>query len=456
MKYENINKKIEEMREEILASIKESVAIESVKGEAKENAPYGEGPKKALDHALALGEKLGFKTGNLDNRIGWVEYGEGEEMAAVLGHVDIVPLGEGWDYDPLGCEIHDGKMYGRGVLDDKGPTIAAIYGLKAIRDLELPIDRRIRVIFGCDEENGSSCVQHYVESGAEMPTIGFTPDADFPVIFFEKGQSFWELTKRVEEKSTVKVLSIKGGTAKNVVMPRCTMVVEGDFDFKETEAIKVTKENGNTVIVSNGRGAHGSTPHLGTNSAIQLFKELKAQGINLGGDLQRLVDFVTEKIGDETQGESLGAFNSDEETGNTSVCLGMIDCTEDSLEITLDIRYPNHTDRDKLVANVKKSAEAYGLEGNLVGEGKMLYVSKESELVQKLVNVYTEETGDVQEPIAIGGGTYAKAFNNMVAFGPIFPGDPDVIHQPNECADVEKMIKSYQIITAAMYEIACK
>lgn len=456
MKYENINQKIEEMREEILAAIKESVAIESVKGEAKENAPYGEGPKKALDHALALGEKLGFKTGNLDNRIGWVEYGEGEEMAAVLGHVDIVPLGEGWDYDPLGCEIHDGKMYGRGVLDDKGPTIAAIYGLKAIRDLELPIDRRIRVIFGCDEENGSSCVQHYVESRAEMPTIGFTPDADFPVIFFEKGQSFWELTKRVEEKSTVKVLSIKGGTAKNVVMPRCTMVVEGDFDFKETEAIKVIKENGNTVIVSNGRGAHGSTPHLGTNSAIQLFKELKAQGINLGGDLQRLVDFVTEKIGDETQGESLGAFNSDEETGNTSVCLGMIDCTEDRLEITLDIRYPNHTDRDELVANVKKSAEAYGLEGNLVGEGKMLYVSKESELVQKLVNVYTEETGDVQEPIAIGGGTYAKAFNNMVAFGPIFPGDPDVIHQPNECADVEKMIKSYQIITAAMYEIACK
>lgn len=456
MKYENINQKIEEMREEILTSIKESVAIESVKGEAKENAPYGEGPKKALDHALALGEKLGFKTGNLDNRIGWVEYGEGEEMAAVLGHVDIVPLGEGWDYDPLGCEIHDGKMYGRGVLDDKGPTIAAIYGLKAIRDLELPIDRRIRVIFGCDEENGSSCVQHYVESGAEMPTIGFTPDADFPVIFFEKGQSFWELTKKVEEKSAVKVLSIKGGTAKNVVMPRCTMVVEGDFDFKETEGITVSKENGNTVIVSSGKGAHGSTPHLGKNSAIALFKELKAQGICLGGDLQKLVDFVTEKIGDETQGESLSVFYSDEETGNTSVCLGMIDCTEESLAITLDIRYPNHADRDELVANVKKSAETYGLEGNLVGEGKMLYVSKESELVQKLVNVYTEETGDVQEPIAIGGGTYAKAFNNMVAFGPIFPGDPDVIHQPNEYAEVEKMIKSYQIITAAMYEIACK
>ncbi len=456
MKYEKINQKIEEMREEILTSIKESVAIESVKGEPKENAPYGEGPKAALDHALALGEKLGFKTGNLDNRIGWVEYGEGEEMAAVLGHVDVVPLGEGWDYDPLGCEIHDGKMYGRGVLDDKGPTIAAIYGLKAIRDLELPIDRRIRVMFGADEENGSSCVKHYVESGEELPTIGFTPDADFPVIFFEKGQSFWKMTKTVEEKPEVKVLSVKGGTATNVVMPKCTMVVAGDFAFAETEGIEVFKEDGNTVIVSTGKSAHGSTPELGKNSAIALFKALKEQGINLGGDLQKMADFITEKIGDETQGESLGAYFTDEETGNTSVCLGMIDCTEDQLSFTLDIRYPNHGDRDVLVANVEKNANAYGLQTEITGEGKMLYVSKESELVQKLMNVYTEVTGEHEEPIAIGGGTYAKAFKNMVAFGPLFPGDEDVIHQPNECADVEKMIKSYQIITAAMYEIACK
>ncbi len=456
MKYENINQKMLEMKDEIFASIKESVAIESVKGEPKENAPYGEGPKAALDHALALGEKLGFKTGNLDNRIGWVEYGEGEEIAAVLGHLDVVPLGEGWDYDPLGCEIHDGKMYGRGVLDDKGPTIAAIYALKAIRDLGLPIDRRIRVMIGTDEENGSSCVKHYVESDEEMPAIGFTPDADFPVIFFEKGQTFWSLSKKVEEKPEVKVLSIKGGTATNVVMPKCTMVVEGDFDFQESKGITVSKENGNTVIVSSGRGAHGSTPHLGKNSAIALFKALKEQGINLGGDLQKMAEFITEKIGDETQGESLGIHYSDEETGKTSVCLGMIDCTEDKISLTLDIRYPNHGDRDELVANVEKNAKAYGLTAEITGEGKMLYVSKESELVQKLMHVYTEETGDKEEPIAIGGGTYAKAFKNMVAFGPLFPGDEDVIHQPNECADVEKMMKSYQIIAAAMYEIACK
>lgn len=122
----------------------------------------------------------------------------------------------------------------------------------------------------------------------------------------------------------------------------------------------------------------------------------------------------------------------------------------------MDIRYPNHGDRDELVGNVRKNAKDYGLQAEISGEGKMLYVSKESELVQKLMSVYTEETGDQEQPIAIGGGTYAKAFKNMVAFGPLFPGDEDVIHQPNECADVEKMMKSYQIIAAAMYEIACK
>ena len=225
MNYENINQKILEMKEEIFTSIKESVAIESVKGEPKENAPYGEGPKRALDHALALGEKMGFKTGNLDNRIGWIEYGEGEEMAAVLGHVDVVPLGEGWDYDPLGCEIHDGKMYGRGVLDDKGPIIGAIYGLKAIRDLGLPIDRRIRVIFGADEENGSSCVKHYVESGEEMPVIGFTPDADFPVIFFEKGQT--DVYKRQDptrgEQRDCKYLQLSGDFGKTIESGTCKM-----------------------------------------------------------------------------------------------------------------------------------------------------------------------------------------------------------------------------------------
>ena len=220
MSYEKLNEKILEMKDEMFDTIRENVAICSVKGEPEEDAPYGREVKKALDHLLSVGEKMGFKTGNVDNRVGWIEYGEGDEMVGVLGHVDVVPLGEGWDYDPLGCEIHDGKMYGRGVQDDKGPTIGAVYALKAIRDLGLPVDRRIRVLFGCDEESGSSCVEHYIKVGEELPTIGFTPDAQFPAIFCEKGQTFWDVSKKVENPSDIKVLSIEGGMAKNVVTPK--------------------------------------------------------------------------------------------------------------------------------------------------------------------------------------------------------------------------------------------
>ena len=177
-----------EMKDEILAGIQQNMRIESVRGEAQPDAPYGPGPKAALEDALELGRKLGFKVGQADNRIGWVEYGEGKEMVGVLGHVDVVPAGDtGWTYPAYGAEIHDGILWGRGCLDDKGPIIGSIYALKAIRDLNLPIDRRIRVIFGSDEECGSSCAAYYVENGYEMPRIGFTPDADFPDIFCEKG-----------------------------------------------------------------------------------------------------------------------------------------------------------------------------------------------------------------------------------------------------------------------------
>ena len=456
MGYEQLNDKMMELKEEIFASIRESVAIESVKGTPEEDAPYGRGPKEALDHMLALGEKLGFKTGNVDNRVGWIEYGEGEEMVGILGHVDVVPLGEGWDYDPLGCEVHDGKMFGRGVLDDKGPTIGAVYAMKAIKDLGLPIDRRIRVMFGTDEENGSSCVQHYIKVGGEKPTIGFTPDAEYPVIFCEKGQMFWEVTKNVENPSTVNVISIEGGTAKNVVTPKCTMVIEGDFDFPETDGITVTKEDGKTIIVSMGKGAHGSLPHLGKNAAIQLFQAMRDHKIDLGGDLQKMIDFVLDKINTTTKGEDLGICYEDEETGDTSVCFGVVKCTKESLFFTLDVRYPKRADAEEMERKIKEAAAEYGLTAVIEQTGKLVYVPKDSELVQKLSKVYREQTGGTEEPIAIGGGTYAKAFDNMVAFGPIFPGDPDTIHQPNEFGEIDKLMKSFQIVAQAMYELAQK
>lgn len=454
MSYEKLNEKILELKDEMFETIKESVAICSVKGEPLPDAPYGKEVKEALDHTLAIGEKMGFKTGNVDNRVGWIEYGDGEEMVAVLGHMDVVPLGDGWDYDPLGCEIHNGKMYGRGVQDDKGPTIGAIYALKAIRDLGLPIDRRIRVMFGCDEENGSSCVEHYIKTGGELPTIGFTPDAQFPAIFCEKGQTFWYVSKKVENPSDIKVLSIEGGTAKNAVPAKCVLVAEGDLQVEEKDYITVEKKDGKTIVTAEGASAHGSTPELGVNAIVRLFDALKAN--HFGGDLQKMADFIVEKIGFHSDGSALGIYSKDEDTGVTTVNLGVIKCDENELSFALDIRYPNSTTEEEVLTTGKKAIAEYGMDVDVEAHS-LLYVPKDSELIQKLSKVYQVQTGDTEaQPIAIGGGTYAKSFDNMVAFGPIFPGEEEVIHAPNEFAVMDNLVKSIQITAAAMYELAQK
>lgn len=446
--YSRLNEKMNEMQEEIIQAIRESVAIDSIRGEAEPDAPYGKGPKAALDHALALGEKLGFRTGNLDNRVGWIEYGDGEEMVAVLGHLDVVPLGDGWIYPPFGGEIHDGKMYGRGVADDKGPTIGAFYALKAIRDLGLPIDRRIRVMFGTDEECGSSCVQYYNNNGGEQPTIGFTPDAEYPCIFCEKGMTSFLVGKQnVTDGGNVKVLRFEGGTAANVVTPTCLLEVEGDLEVVKTEGVTVKKENGHTIVEATGLGAHGSTPHLGLNAAVLLLNAVK--DVDFGGDFENMKKFILEVLGTETDGETLGIHYVDEETGETTVNLGVVKYDGQEMSFTLDTRYPKNAQADVVVRTVEEAAEKYHLDVLNHGSAPLLYVPKDSELVQKLMSVYHELTGREDQPLAIGGGTYAKSFKNMVAFGPLFPGEPETIHQPNECVEVESLMKSLQITAAA-------
>lgn len=454
MSYEKLNQKILDMQEEIIRAVQENVKIDSVKAEPEAGAPYGRGCKAALENALKLGESLGFRTGNVGDRVGYVEYGEGEEMVAVLGHLDVVPVGEGWTYPPFGAEIHDGKLYGRGVQDDKGPTIGAIFGLKAIRDLGLSIDRRIRVLFGTDEENGSSCVHYYIESGEELPTLGFTPDADYPLIFCEKGTHGILVGKKVTDPGKIKVKSFQGGIAANVVTPHCKLVVEGDLPVQETEGVHVYKEGNDTVVEAEGFGAHGSTPALGINAAERLFEAVK--DVDFGGDFQKMIHFVRNRLHGETNGETLGIHYEDEETGETTVNLGVLQYDGENMFLTLDIRYPKNAVVDDITRNVTAAAETEGLEILRCHITPILYVSKDSDLVKKLSKVYEAESGEHLEPLAIGGGTYAKAFKNMVAFGPEFPGQNSPIHQPNEFVEIDKMIKSCQIVAAAMYELAKK
>lgn len=444
---------LRERQDEIIKGIQESVRIDSVRGEAKEGAPFGEGPKKALEHALALADSMGFRTKNVDQYAGWAEFGEGEEMVAVLGHLDVVPAGEGWEHPAFGAVIEDGKMYGRGVLDDKGPTIGALYGLKAIADAGVKLDRRIRIIFGTDEECGSECIQHYIDAGEETPVMGFTPDADYPLIFCEKGMTHMRIGKKNPQQGQIKVHKFEGGIATNVVTPKCYLEVEGDH-FADVAGIEKKEEQGKTYFYAEGKSAHGSTPELGENAAIKLLSAVKH--ISFGGDFQHFMDFLLEKIGTETNGKILGVHFYDEETGETTVNVGVVHYSEEEVSATLDIRYPKNGDADVVLKNVTEALAPYGLEVLESDSEPVLYVSKESELVQKLMKVYRDNTGRDDQPLAIGGGTYAKMFPNMVAFGPTFPGQEDNIHQPNECISIDNLMLAILLTAEAMVSLATK
>lgn len=447
-----LNEKMNQLQPQIIAAVQEAVRIPSVRENAQPGAPYGAGPKAALDHALQLAESLGFKTGCMDGRVGWAEYGSGKEMVGVLGHLDVVPAGEGWTADPFGAEIIDGVLYGRGVLDDKGPIIGALFALKAIRDLQIPLRRRIRVLFGTDEENGSSCMQYYNAHGGEQPALGFTPDADFPLIYCEKGTTNAILGGRVTDKGDITVLEMRGGTAANIVTPSCTLKAAGKLQVTEAPGISVRYENGCTTVTATGKGAHGSTPELGENAAVKLLRAVEKN--RFGGDFQKMADFILQKLGTDTCGRRLGIFDHDNETGDTTVNLGIVRYDGKKMELTLDIRHPKTTDPSHVKKQIQQAAEAYGLPVQKLWQVPILYVPKTSPLVKTLLSVYTKQTGEHAEPLAIGGGTYAKCFKNMVAFGPVFPGEKDVIHQPDEHVEIKKLMRACQIIAEAMAALA--
>lgn len=450
--YKQLNAKVLQMQDEIMAAIKENVAFPSIKAEAVEGAPYGIECKKALDNAIEIGKRMGFKAVNIDNKVGYVEIGQGDEMVAILGHLDVVPLGDGWEHDPWGGEIVDGKMYGRGTEDDKGPTIGAFFALKAIEELGLKINKRIRVIFGTDEESGSDCVKHYVNSGQEMPVMGFTPDGCFPIIFAEKGAVGVTLRKKIVDKGNIEVLELKSGVAKNVVAPKCHMVIAKEEDSISGEGITCVVENAQTTIDTVGVSAHASTPNLGKNSVYMTFNALNH--LDFGGDFQKVLDFFKEKLADETNGVSLGVYCEDKVSKELTLNIGLCNLVNDYVEFTIDIRVPVTCEVAPVLETIKAAAAEYDLEIVSSSLTNPLYVPEDAPLIKKLAKVYEEQTGQKAELLAIGGGTYAKTFPNMVAFGPSFPGAPEVIHQPNEYIEIEDFMKSLQVIAAAIYELA--
>ncbi|MBU5257382.1 dipeptidase PepV [Tissierella praeacuta] len=464
MNYINL---IDGYKEEIVKSTQEIIKIKSVEDEAKPNMPFGEGPYKALEYALELSKSLGFKTKNLEGYAGYAEFGEGDESVGVLVHLDVVPEGTGWTYPPYGAEIHDDKIFGRGTIDDKGPAIATIYAMKALKESEVSLNRKIRVIFGTNEETGWGCMDYYFKH-EKPPTMAFTPDADFPVIHGEKGIIVFDLVQKLNSNGCcgIKLIDLKGGNAPNMVPDYAEAVLEvQNIDKFEEKFKQYKKEKDNMItmdikdnivkVIAKGISAHGSTPEKGENAISYL---MNALSYLMDGecDICDFINLYNERIGFKHYGEGIGCGYEDSISGKLNFNPGLIKLEGDKIKLTINVRYPIKSSAKEVYDGIRKNLN--GTKVELVegkGDTKPLYVAKDNFLVEKLMKVYREQTGDLErEPITIGGGTYARAMENAVAFGPMFPGQPDVAHQKDEYISIEHLIKITKIYAHALYELA--
>ncbi|MDL2217649.1 Sapep family Mn(2+)-dependent dipeptidase [Christensenellaceae bacterium OttesenSCG-928-M15] len=441
---------IEHTMDEQIASLVEQIKIPSEKKESEGKYPFGEAMQRSLDHALALGRKMGFSTRDLDGYAGVIEYGEGEETLGVLAHLDVVPAGTGWSVDPFGGEIKDGFIYGRGTSDDKGPAIHALYALNAIRECGIKLQKKVQIILGCDEESGWACMDHF-KKVEKMPDVAFSPDAEYPLVHSE--MAIVHATYRA--KTGGSKLRLHCGGRANVVPGEATAVVYCDVPkMSLPEGFELKKEaDGDMVkLTVKGLGAHASLPDNGKNALQMLIRIL--YGLALEPEDQKLVSALFEAFQMDKHGETLG-LDAQDESGRLTLNPGVLNWTEEEAVLEIDSRVP-HCEKGRHVIDKileKLGAAGFELVTSNVKEG--LFVPTDSPLVQSLMGVYQAHTGDMDaKPLAIGGGTYARAMPVAVAFGCEFEGDPGLAHMPDERIPLERLRVNTKILADAIIALA--
>lgn len=458
-----LNNKIDMLKDQLIEDVQSVLRIKSVQENPLPSMPFGKGVNDALNQALSIGDKLGFKTKNIDGYMGCIEWGEGDEIVGVLGHLDVVPEGDGWNYAPYGAEIHDGKIYARGALDDKGPIIASLYGLYALKETGFAPKKRIRILLGTNEETGSQDVQYYLKH-EEAPTLGFTPDADFPVIFAEKGLTVFNLVKNFTTTEKGEIKYIRGGQRPNMVPDYCEVgitannkdeIISNLVSFGKESNFEVSYEIKEDLINLKfvGLSAHGSTPEVGKNAIMAAIMFLDKYNV-VSGEKGNAIKFLSRYIGMETKGESLNINLHDDASGYLSFNVGTILLEDNKLTLGLNLRYPVTYTLDDMMKPFEEKIKAVGFEVEDFEHQAPLYFPKDHKLIETLLKVYEDQTGRKEEPIAIGGGTYAKEIPNTVAFGPLFPGKADIAHQANEYIEIEDLMLITKIYANAIKELA--
>lgn len=455
-------------KDELIKDTQTFLKIKSILDEENgtTTAPLGEGIDKALQFLLSKGSKDGFTTKNVDGLAGHLEFGQGKELVGILCHVDVVPEGDGWTSDPFGAEIREGKIFARGAIDDKGPTMAAYYAMKIVKELGLPLHKRIRMIIGTDEESDWRCVEHYFKH-EEMPTMGFAPDADFPIIYAEKGISDFDLKiepNKNPNKSKLVLRSFQSGRRYNMVPDfaeaRLSATSGGEDFLNEFKSFIQSRElvgkgniEGETLVLQlEGQSAHGMEPNNGKNAGLLLAAFLKGYQLDQNGSAY--IQFLGDYFHEDSRGNKLGVAYSDEITGELTINVGKMSYSSESGgSIGLNLRYPVTNDMEETKQKIEKECEKHSFKLTNFSDSKPHHVDKDHVLVKTLQKVYEEQTGEEATLLSIGGGTYARSLKAGVAFGPLFPGRPDSAHQKDEYIIIDDLLRATAIYAQAISEL---
>ncbi len=412
--------------------------------DASKGAPFGKDIRDALEKAMELAAKIGFKTYiDPEGYYAYADIGEGDETIGILGHMDVVPQGDlnMWKSEPFEPVIKDGHLYGRGSSDDKGPVVASLYAIKALLDEGVVLNKKIRVILGTDEETLWRGIAKYQEK-EEMPDYGFSPDSMFPLIYAEKGLLQCHLKAPISTD-----MRFKGGDALNAVPS--LMIYEG----KESKAAKEeldklsfeAKLEGDKLTVM-GKAVHAQVPETGFNAISRFAMAMKNAGYS-----STSIDFIANVIGEDCFAEKIFGITEDEMSGKLKFNIGKIDVNDEEEVIGIDIRIPVTVNKDEMVDTLSKVAKENNMTYEEFDYLRSIYVPKDSKLIKTLMGAYQKVTGDMEsEPKSSGGATYARAMDNCVAFGAIFPGEAKTEHQPNERVSLESMKKATLVYAEAL------
>lgn len=456
---ERIHEYIEAHESEMIETLTALVAIPSVRSEAEPDAPFGKEPARALAKMLELCENAGFSVKNHENYIGTADFiPDTEPELGILCHLDVVPAGEGWETDPYTLTREGGRLYGRGSADNKGPAVAVLFALRAVKELGLPISKNVRFLFGTDEENGSSDMAYYTQK-EKLPTKLFTPDGDYPVINLEKGMIRGEVGAETPAGGKKTVVSAHGGATINAVPAKAEAKLIG-FTDEEVQAaiahgpkdVKYTYEDGTLTVF--GKNAHASFPPAGKNAVTALIAVLAGLDTDDGaGEL--FARAAQAFVHGGSDGNALGLKVRDEKSGALTFAFSIMNFENGKFSGKFDIRFPICENVADIRAKIEEGLGGYGLSlVNMTGV-EPHYVPEDSPFIRTLLRVYKNMTGLQGRTIAIGGGTYVHNTEGGVAFGCAFPGENNKMHGAGEYMALGSLKLNAEIFASAILEI-CK